>query len=168
MSFNSTVLSTPMTRCIMRTGDLSSYTTFTSDLETIKWTSDHLGAANQVVNMIGVYFRMVPHVAESASFQVKTDNSYIDSTTFSESLNPFSYALVASNSTVSTFTLATSANDSTASGVVDDDDTFTFHEELGASGRVVEFTISSSTSVDVQIVGMEGAFILEGKNPEYV
>lgn len=162
--YNFSTLSSTMVRILLRTGDLDSQTTYTSDLKTIKFTSEHLGIPNAQINLMGVYLKIVPSGNDSLYFTCTADNQFDEQRTFTVATNPFSYPLLNS------FTLASSANDSTASTLARDDDPFTLYEQVDISGKSIEVQIQTTGSrlVDTQLIGLEGEFIVEEKNPEYV
>jgi hypothetical protein len=149
-----TNLRTAVREILIQTNTLS-VTTYTSEVKTIKLTSAHLdqGIPNREMTLHDFNLAYVPSGNDSMRVAWRIDNQATQG--FTLSLNPFTYGLLGTNSTESSFTMADNQADTTATDLVDKEDIYYHNKTLYGKGKVVEFTITSSGQVDNHIVGMD-------------
>ena len=128
-------------------------TTFTSTLQTVKISSEHFGVANHEMHIESVSVRYVPHGDGEFRCSWEFDNQGTSGQTITQ--NPLAYSIMGTNSTVTTFTLATDLNDSTASDMVRDDDSYVQEVDVQGQGKTFEFTISVSDESQPVFTGMQ-------------
>jgi hypothetical protein len=150
---HSTDLGTAFNQILLLTGASTNIATFTSETRTVKFTSDHLGVKNRVMVLHDFNLDYVPSGSDSMRVMYRVDNQTTHG--FTITLNPFQYGFMGLAAASSSFVLANSATDSTATELGERDDIYTFNYALSGQGKVVEFTITSSNTVDNHIVGMD-------------
>ena len=160
-------MSAALDRIANLTGLRTSATTWTSTLKPAKLTSQLVGSEpNQVLNVIACSIVYVP--PGSGSIVVKYEADNLGTKTFSLGQNPYTYKIVAGTAADSTFVLADSTSDSTASDTVRKDDVYFHHQLVNTRGKTFEFEISSSSSVAFEILGFDLELQDEGRAEAYV
>jgi len=140
-------------------------TTFTSIIETVKLTSDHWGRPNHEVHVEAVSIRYTPQGTGTFRCSWEFDGGGTNGVTVVQ--NPFAYDNMSTGAAGTSFTLATDANDSTASDMVRDDDVYIQHIEVDDQGKTFEFRISVSDESRPIFTGIEFEADL-ARSPAYV
>ncbi len=162
----STSMGVALTRIAMLTGTRTSVVSFTSILETIRLTSEHLGVPNEQIHVESLSFEYLPSGAGTITATWEVDNRGTNSVTFNQ--NPFTYGLIGDTTTNTSFILADSQSDSTATDMPRPDDVYTNYLMLGVQGKTFEFKITASGETDFRPVGVDVEVKVAGRAPAYV
>jgi hypothetical protein len=130
----STDLTAPLKRVLLMTGTQTGQTTFTSQVQTIKLTSENFGQKNKRIQPHDFSIEFVPNAANSMRVSWWTDRNATHGVTVSG--NPFGYAAF--------------------STMADADDVYTIQKDMpGEQGKTLSISITSDSQVNDRIIGFE-------------
>lgn len=166
---NSTVLSTVMEKLVLLTGTRSE-TTFTSKLRTVKIASEHFDPQRpgEIFHVNHMILHIVPNGVGQLGLVYEMDRQGTVSQTVTLPANPFNYGLLGSGTGDTTFILADSTSDTTATDMVDDDDVYAMYQPLNVQGREFELEITISDESPIEIVGLTLAASVAGTQEAYL